>query len=170
MFISCHLRATPKEKSQSSINKACFFHRPTFRSDYWLLLTHVIVIWSCRIFHICLSFKSSYVKALQCMFTRVSSSFSWHDLDGNDSLCECCDSGDCGYSVQVTRPHSGSTAFLRCMLVTSITNANAKKNKRVYLSLIGTEHEGDATVGPLHTLGVYWPGHLTSPTPRTDVN
>uniref|UniRef100_A0A3P8W4Y1 Zona pellucida sperm-binding protein 3 n=2 Tax=Cynoglossus semilaevis TaxID=244447 RepID=A0A3P8W4Y1_CYNSE len=80
MFISCHLRATPKEKSQSSINKACFFHRPTF---------------------------------------------SWHDLDGNDSLCECCDSGDCGYSVQVTRPHSG------------------------------TEHEGDATVGPLHTLGVY---------------
>ncbi|CAB1442353.1 unnamed protein product [Pleuronectes platessa] len=31
MFISCHLRATPKQNSQSHLNKACFFHRPTFR-------------------------------------------------------------------------------------------------------------------------------------------
>ncbi|XP_069374580.1 zona pellucida sperm-binding protein 3-like isoform X3 [Paralichthys olivaceus] len=31
MFISCHLRATPKQNSQSHLNKACYFHRPSFR-------------------------------------------------------------------------------------------------------------------------------------------
>ncbi|XP_037533945.1 zona pellucida sperm-binding protein 3 [Nematolebias whitei] len=31
MFISCHLRATPKQTSRSLLNKACFFHSPTFR-------------------------------------------------------------------------------------------------------------------------------------------
>ncbi|XP_035531754.1 zona pellucida sperm-binding protein 3-like isoform X2 [Morone saxatilis] len=30
MFISCHLRATLKQSSHSHLNKACFFHRPTF--------------------------------------------------------------------------------------------------------------------------------------------
>ncbi|XP_076580366.1 zona pellucida sperm-binding protein 3-like [Chaetodon auriga] len=30
MFISCHLRAALKENSHSQLNKACFFHRPTF--------------------------------------------------------------------------------------------------------------------------------------------
>ncbi|TDG99805.1 hypothetical protein EPR50_G00198830 [Perca flavescens] len=30
MFISCHIRATLKHKSQSHLDKACFFHRPTF--------------------------------------------------------------------------------------------------------------------------------------------
>ncbi|XP_023202483.1 zona pellucida sperm-binding protein 3-like [Xiphophorus maculatus] len=31
MFISCHLRATLKQKSPSRHNKACFFHKPKFR-------------------------------------------------------------------------------------------------------------------------------------------
>ncbi|XP_008433795.2 zona pellucida sperm-binding protein 3 isoform X2 [Poecilia reticulata] len=31
MFISCHLRATLKQKSPHRHNKACFFHKPTFR-------------------------------------------------------------------------------------------------------------------------------------------
>uniref|UniRef100_UPI0037E704E4 zona pellucida sperm-binding protein 3-like n=1 Tax=Semicossyphus pulcher TaxID=241346 RepID=UPI0037E704E4 len=31
IFISCHLRATLKQNSHSNIDKACFFHRPTFR-------------------------------------------------------------------------------------------------------------------------------------------
>ncbi|XP_020498450.1 zona pellucida sperm-binding protein 3 [Labrus bergylta] len=31
MFISCHLRATLKEHSHSHMNKACYFHRPSFR-------------------------------------------------------------------------------------------------------------------------------------------
>ncbi|KAK5848571.1 hypothetical protein PBY51_006173 [Eleginops maclovinus] len=30
MFISCHIRATLKQKSHSHRDKACFFHRPTF--------------------------------------------------------------------------------------------------------------------------------------------
>ncbi|XP_042368164.1 zona pellucida sperm-binding protein 3-like [Plectropomus leopardus] len=30
MFISCHIRATLKKNSQSHLDKACFFHRPTF--------------------------------------------------------------------------------------------------------------------------------------------
>ncbi|XP_029310916.1 zona pellucida sperm-binding protein 3-like [Cottoperca gobio] len=30
MFISCHIRATLKQNSQSHLDKACFFHRPTF--------------------------------------------------------------------------------------------------------------------------------------------
>ncbi|XP_070711339.1 zona pellucida sperm-binding protein 3-like [Pempheris klunzingeri] len=30
MFISCHLRATLKQQSRSHLDKACFFHRPTF--------------------------------------------------------------------------------------------------------------------------------------------
>ncbi|KAM4537294.1 zona pellucida sperm-binding protein 3-like isoform 2-T2 [Odontesthes bonariensis] len=30
MFISCHLRATLKQNSHSHLDKACFFHRPTF--------------------------------------------------------------------------------------------------------------------------------------------
>uniref|UniRef100_A0A3Q3JGT7 Zona pellucida sperm-binding protein 3 n=1 Tax=Monopterus albus TaxID=43700 RepID=A0A3Q3JGT7_MONAL len=30
MFISCHLRAALKQSSNSNLNKACFFHRPTF--------------------------------------------------------------------------------------------------------------------------------------------
>ncbi|XP_071333989.1 zona pellucida sperm-binding protein 3-like isoform X2 [Trachinotus anak] len=33
MFISCHLRATLKQNSQSHLYKACFFHRPTFRKE-----------------------------------------------------------------------------------------------------------------------------------------
>ncbi|KAF3836902.1 hypothetical protein F7725_004366 [Dissostichus mawsoni] len=31
MFISCHIRATLKQKSHSHLAKACFFNRPTFR-------------------------------------------------------------------------------------------------------------------------------------------
>ncbi|XP_068164095.1 zona pellucida sperm-binding protein 3-like [Antennarius striatus] len=30
VFISCHLRATPKENTHSHLNKACFFNRTTF--------------------------------------------------------------------------------------------------------------------------------------------
>ncbi|XP_037614248.1 zona pellucida sperm-binding protein 3-like [Sebastes umbrosus] len=30
MFISCHIRATLKQNSHSHLDKACFFHRPTF--------------------------------------------------------------------------------------------------------------------------------------------
>ncbi|XP_034471334.1 zona pellucida sperm-binding protein 3-like isoform X2 [Hippoglossus hippoglossus] len=96
MFISCHLRATPKPNSQSHLNKACFFHRPTFR---------------------------------------------WRATEGDQALCECCDSDDClrqtgvgniGYTVHTTPPHKETT------------------------------HEADTTVGPLHTLPPsHWTGHLS---------
>ncbi|XP_035005320.2 zona pellucida sperm-binding protein 3 isoform X2 [Hippoglossus stenolepis] len=96
MFISCHLRATPKPNSQSHLNKACFFHRPTFR---------------------------------------------WRATEGDQALCECCDSDDClrqtgvgniGYTVLTTPPHKETT------------------------------HEADTTVGPLHTLPPsHWTGHLS---------
>ncbi|XP_034471329.1 zona pellucida sperm-binding protein 3-like isoform X1 [Hippoglossus hippoglossus] len=96
MFISCHLRATLKPNSQSHLNKACFFHRPTFR---------------------------------------------WRATEGDQALCECCDSDDClrqtgvgniGYTVHTTPPHKETT------------------------------HEADTTVGPLHTLPPsHWTGHLS---------
>ncbi|XP_060922199.1 zona pellucida sperm-binding protein 3-like [Limanda limanda] len=93
MFISCHLRATPKQNSQSRLNKACFFHRPTFR---------------------------------------------WRATEGDQALCECCDSDDCsrqtgaGNIGYTTLPHKETT------------------------------HEADTTVGPLHTRPPsHWTGHLS---------
>ncbi|CAB1434590.1 unnamed protein product [Pleuronectes platessa] len=96
MFISCHLRAILKQNSQSRLNKACFFHRPTFR---------------------------------------------WRATEGDQALCECCDSDDCsrqtgvgniGYTVHTTPSHKE------------------------------TMHEADTTVGPLYTLPPsHWTGHLS---------
>ncbi|XP_051284692.1 zona pellucida sperm-binding protein 3-like [Dicentrarchus labrax] len=67
MFISCHLRATLKQSSQSHLNKACFFHRPTFS---WGITAEVY-------------------------YQDVSLSFSWHATEGDTALCQCCDSDDC---------------------------------------------------------------------------
>ncbi|KAG7497543.1 hypothetical protein JOB18_039558 [Solea senegalensis] len=95
MFISCHLRATLKQKSQSHLNKACFFHRATF---------------------------------------------SWRATEGDDALCECCDSDDCArHNVEESSGHTVHT-----------TQSDTENN-----------HEGDTTVGPLHVLQHHWTGRLS---------
>ncbi|XP_031144298.1 zona pellucida sperm-binding protein 3-like [Sander lucioperca] len=96
MFISCHIRATLKHKSQSHLDKACFFHRPTF---------------------------------------------SWRDTEGDDALCGCCDSDDC--FRQTEEENSGHTGHT--------TQPDTER-----------KHEGDTTVGPLHTLPrSHWTGRLS---------
>ncbi|XP_044038742.1 zona pellucida sperm-binding protein 3-like [Siniperca chuatsi] len=96
MFISCRLRATLKQNSHTHLDKACFFHQPTF---------------------------------------------SWRATEGDNALCECCDSDDC--FRQTEEENSGYTGHT--------TQPDTEK-----------KHEADTTVGPLHTLPhSHWTGRLS---------
>ncbi|XP_039997173.1 zona pellucida sperm-binding protein 3-like isoform X2 [Xiphias gladius] len=74
-----------------------------------------------------------------CFFHRPS--FSWRATDGDNALCECCDSDDC--LNQIGEGNSGPTGHT--------TQPDTEKKL-----------EADTTVGPLHTLQrSHWTGRLS---------
>lgn len=112
-------------------------------------------------------------------YQDVSLLFSWRATEGDNALCECCDSDDCfrqteeensSHTGHTAQPDTGCSALYRHIQATQswrlfvpvALNANDSITMVTYVLLTEKKREADTTVGPLHTLPrSRWTGHLS---------